>query len=249
MKIIALANWKGGTARTTTAVNVSYGLGELGRKTLLIDLDPQAHATYSLGIQAGDFERTVYDVLHGDATIQEAIIQRGKLSLVPSTLDLSAADLEFSGVPSRESILKDSIKGLRGFDYCFIDCPPSLGLLTLNAFAVAKEIYIPIQTEALALRGIAKLTDTIDLVKKRLNPRLEISGVLATRYDSRKVLNRLVLEELESYFEDIVFKTKIRENIALAEAPLKGLSIFEYAPRSHGAEDYLALVKEIMGRK
>ena len=170
------------------------------------------------------------------------------MGLVPADINLSGAEIELAGLAGREFLLKEALSSLRGYDYIFIDCPPSLGLLTLNTLTAAQEVFIPLQTEYLALYGIAKLTTTVELVRKRLNRKLEITGILPTRFDSRKNLNREVLNKIQEHFRDKVFKTLIRDNISLAEAPSYGQTIFEYAPKSYGAEDYLKLCKEIAGR-
>jgi chromosome partitioning protein len=249
MRIIALANQKGGVGKTTSTMNIGAGLNKLGKKVLLVDLDPQAHLTYSLGIEAHELDKTVYELLKGETTLEEVLIYRGEgLKLIPSTLDLAGAEIELSGIAGREFLLKEALDGLRGFDYVLIDCPPSLGLLTLNALTTTQEVYIPLQTEFLALQGLSKLLETIEVVKKRLNRKLEITGIIGTRYDGRKLLNRGVIDKIEGYLGDKLFKTLIRENISLAEAPSYGQTIYEYKPDSHGAEDYLNLCKEIIER-
>jgi chromosome partitioning protein len=248
MKTIAIANQKGGVGKTTTTMNIGAGLAQLGKRVLLIDLDPQAHLTYSMGILAHELTRTVYQVLKGEAAVEDVILDRNGVKLIPSTLDLSGAEIELSGLPGREFLLREGIGRPRGFDFILIDCPPSLGLLTLNAFTTAKEVYIPLQMEFLSLQGMGKLTQTIEVVKKRLNKDLAITGVIGTRFDSRKVLNRETEDKVKAHFSGKVFKTFIRENISLAEAPSFGKSIFEYRPDSHGAEDYLALCREIIER-
>ncbi len=220
----------------------------MGKKVLLVDLDPQAHLTCSLGIQSHGLERTVYELLKGETKFNDVTIDRSGLTVIPSSLNLSGAELEFSGLAGREFLLKDGLKGIRGFEYVLIDCPPSLGLLTLNALIVAKEVYIPLQTEFLALQGMGKLLETIDIVKKRLNKKLRASGVIGTRYDNRKRLNREVIGKIREYFGDKLFNTLIRENISIAEAPSFGKTIFEYKANSYGAEDYLNLCNEILER-
>ncbi|HEX3035815.1 MAG TPA: ParA family protein [Thermodesulfobacteriota bacterium] len=251
-KVIALINQKGGVGKTTSTLNIGAGLSRLGYKVLLIDLDPQAHLTYSLGIQAHELKNTVDNLLKQQAALEEVLIERPGLpglSLIPSTLDLAGADIELSGIPGREYLLKEALVRIRGFDYVLIDCPPSLGLLTLNALVAAQEVYIPLQTEFLALRGLSKLLETVEVVKSRLNKDLEITGIIATRFDSRKILNRDIVDKIKEYFGDKLFNTLIRENISLAEAPSYGQTIFEYKPDSYGAEDYLSLCEEIIKRE
>lgn len=248
MQIIALTNQKGGVGKTTCAINIGAGLNKLKQHVLLIDLDPQAHLTYSLGIPAHELKNTVYELLRGTISLKETIIERNGLSLVPSSLNLSGAEIEFSGLAGREFLLKETIEGFKNFDYIFIDCPPSLSLLTLNALTTAQEVYIPLQTEFLALQGMTKLLEMIKIVKKRLNKDLEVTGIIATRFDSRKNLNREVVEKIKEYFGNKLFNTLIRDNISLAEAPSFGKSIFEYKSNSFGAKDYLSLCKEIIKR-
>lgn len=215
---------------------------------MLIDLDPQAHLTYSLGIKAHELDKTVYELLKGEIPFKEILIDRGGIKVIPSSLDLSGAEIELSGITGREILLREALSRLKGFDYILIDCPPSLGLLTLNALTTAQEVYIPLQTEFLALQGLSKLLQTVDTVKKRLNKSLEITGVIGTRFDGRKRLNREIVERIRNYFKGKVFKTLIRDNISLAEAPGFGKTIYEYKPNSYGAEDYLSLCKEILRR-
>ena len=248
MQIIALINQKGGVGKTTCAINIGAGLNKLNKRVLLIDLDPQAHLTYSLGIPAHELKNTVYELLKRTVSLKEITINRNGLSLVPSSLNLSGAEIEFSGLAGREFLLKETIEGFKNFDYIFIDCPPSLSLLTLNALTSAQEIYIPLQTEFLALQGITKLLEMIKIVKKRLNKDLEITGIIATRFDSRKNLNREVVEKIKEYFGNKLFNTLIRDNISLAEAPSFGKTIFEYKSNSYGSKDYLDLCREIIKR-
>jgi chromosome partitioning protein len=246
-KLIAISNHKGGVGKTTSAINIGAGLNKLGKTVLLIDLDPQANLSQSLGIT--DPERNIYGALRGEYKLQPIEILKG-LHLIPSTLDLSGAEVELSGEAGREYILRELIEPIRSsYDYILIDSPPSLGLLTINAFTASDEILIPLQAQYLALQGLAKLIEVIDKIKKRLNKELKIGGVIITQYDSRKVLNRDVVATIEAHLKKDVFKTKIRDNIALAEAPARGLDIFRYNPKSSGAEDYLALCKEIIKRK
>ena len=246
-KVISLSNHKGGVGKTTSTINIGAGLNRLNKKVLLIDLDPQANLSQSLGIE--EPERTIYGALKGEYNLEPMEIIPG-LDLIPSTLDLSGAEIELSGEAGREYILKELIDPLRGsYDYILIDSPPSLGLLTINAFTASDEVYIPLQAQYLALQGLTKLMEVIAKIKSRLNKNLKVGGVFVTQYDSRKVLNRNVVETIKSHYKDQVFKTAIRDNIALAEAPTQGLDIFRYNPKSYGAEDYLSLCKEITKTK
>jgi chromosome partitioning protein len=245
-KVISISNHKGGVGKTTSTINIGAGLNKLGKKVLLIDLDAQANLSQSLGII--EPELNIYGAIKGDYKITPLKIVEG-LDIVASTLDLSGAEIELSGEAGREYILKELIEPLRGsYDFILIDCPPSLGLLTINSFTASDEIYIPLQAQYLALQGLAKLIEVIDKVKKRINRGLKLGGVIITQYDSRKVLNRDVESTIKKHFKEIVFKTKIRDNIAIAEAPAKYLDIFRYNAKSYGAEDYLAISKEIIKR-
>ena len=245
-KVISIANHKGGVGKTTSAINIGAGLNKLGKKILLIDLDPQANLSQSLGI--ADQERTIYGALRGEYKITPLQITKG-LDIVPSTLDLSGAEVELSGEAGREYILKELLEPLRSsYDYIIIDSPPSLGLLTINALTASNEVIIPLQAQYLALRGLSKLLEVVEKITKRLNKELKVGGVFITQYDSRKVLNRDVVATIETHFKEELFNTKIRDNIALAEAPAKGVDIFSYQPKSYGAEDYLLLCKEIIKR-
>jgi chromosome partitioning protein len=246
-KIISISNHKGGVGKTTSAINIGAGLNKLGKKVLLIDLDPQANLSQSLGII--EPERNIYGALRGEYKLQPIEILKG-LDVIPSTLDLSGAEIEMSGEAGREYILKELIEPIRdSYDYILIDSPPSLGLLTINSFTASDEILIPLQAQYLALQGLTKLIEVVDKIKRRLNKELKVGGVFITQYDSRKVLNRDVAETIKAHFKDEVFKTKIRDNIALAEAPANGLDIFRYNPKSYGSEDYLSLSREILKRK
>jgi len=246
--IIALCNQKGGVGKTTCTLNIAAGLEKLGEKVLLIDLDPQAHLTYSLGIPAHELTRTVYDLFKGTHGLTDILLAIGGLAVVPSSLDLAGLEMELAGVPGREFILREALSQAGGFTYIFIDCPPSLGILTLNALTAAREIYIPLQTEFLALKGMSKLIETIETVRKRLNGEVEITGIIGTRYDARRKLNKGIVETISERFGAKLFQTIIRENISLAEAPGYGQTIFHYAPKSYGAEDFLSLAGEIVAR-
>lgn len=246
-KVIAISNHKGGVGKTTSTVNIGAGLssGNKGKHVLLIDLDPQANLTQSLSINS---EVTIYEALRGEHPLTPIKVNP-KLHVIASTLDLSGAEVELSGEAGREFVLRDLIDPLKkDYDYILIDCPPSLGLLTLNAFTAADEVYIPLQTQYLALQGITKLVEVIDKVKKRLNKKLSIGGVILTQFDSRKILDKDIVSSVHDHFKDKVFKTKIRNNVSLAEAPSVGKDILSYNRKSTGAEDYLALCDEIITR-
>lgn len=247
--VIAFINQKGGVGKTTSVINVGAGLTMLGKRVALVDLDPQAHLTCSLGIKADELKNTVYDLLKGEAGLRDVLLERKGLGVLPSTLDLSGAQVELSKVDRWVFLLRDALKGLKGYDYVLLDCPPTLGILSLNAMAAASSLVIPLQAEFLAMQGMSKLLQTIDKVKGRLNRKLEIAGIIITRYDARKNLNREVVEKIKGHFHGKLFKTFIRDNVALAEAPGFGQDIFTYSPSSHGAEDYLALCREIIRRR
>jgi chromosome partitioning protein len=251
-KVISISNHKGGVGKTTSAINIGAGLNKLGKKILLIDLDPQANLSQSLGIV--EPSKNIYTYLKGvgnnyKTAITPIEIVKG-LDVIPSTLDLSGAEVEMSGEAGREYILRELLEPIRSsYDYILIDSPPSLGLLTINAFTASDLVFIPLQAQYLALQGLTKLLEVINKIKGRLNKELRVGGVFITQYDNRKVLNRDVVATIEAHFKDEVFKTKVRDNIALAEAPAQGLDIFRYNPKSYGAEDYLSLSKEILKRK
>ncbi|HQO84074.1 MAG TPA: ParA family protein [Synergistales bacterium] len=245
-KIISISNHKGGVGKTTSTVNIGAGLsqGKSGKTILLVDLDPQANLSQSLDVFQPDY--TVYGALRGEYPLKPIEITP-KLHLVASTLDLSGAEVELSSEPGREYILRDLLEPLRGkYDYILIDCPPSLGLLTVNALSASDEIYIPLQTQYLALQGITKLMEVVEKIRARLNKKLELGGVILTQFDSRKILDRDVASSISNHFKDKVFKTRIRDNVSLAEAPTQGKDIFRYSPKSMGAEDYASLCQEIL---
>jgi len=245
-KIIAISNHKGGVGKTTSALNIGAALQRMGKKVLLIDLDPQANLTQSLGLM--DHTPTIYEALRGEAQLDPIEVLPG-LDVITSTLDLSGAEVELSSEPGKDYILKELLEPLRNrYSYILIDSPPSLGLLTMNALAAAQEVYIPLQAHYLALQGMSKLQEIVEKVRKRLNKGLRIGGVFVTQYDQRKVLNRNVAETIREHFPAETFRTAIRDNIALAEAPTQGLDVFRYAPKSTGAADYQALAKEIEKR-
>ncbi|MBX7143264.1 MAG: ParA family protein [Oligoflexia bacterium] len=257
--VIAVVNQKGGVGKTTTTVNLGAALSQLGKKVLLVDIDAQSNLGTHIGITKAEEgqesletppqpESTIYDVLKGKKEIKEVIIKRSPgMDVVPSSLFLSAADLELGGVVGRELILKRALEKIKSdYDVVLIDCPPALGLLSLNALAAAQQVIIPVQSEYLALHGVRQLLDTIDQVRGIYNPSLIVGGVLICLHDNRKRLARVVSDTVRAYFGDLVFDTVIRTNVALAEAPAGGQTIFEYSPKSTGAEDYLALAKEVL---
>jgi len=246
-KVIACSNHKGGVGKTTSVVNIGAGLAKLKKKILLIDLDPQANLTQSFGINKPEY--TIYEALKGEHGLEPITIDK-YLDVVASTLDLSGAEMELSSEAGREYIFTELLDPIRdNYDYILIDCPPSLGLLTINALTASDELYIPLQPHYLAIKGLTKIIEVKDKVRKRLNKKLEITGVFVTQFDKRKILHRDVVDTINTYFQDKVFDIKIRDNIALAEAPSMGLDIFRYNPKSYGAEDYMKLCKEILKRQ
>ncbi len=243
---ISLLNHKGGVGKTTSAVNIGAGLAQLGKRVLLVDLDPQANLTLSFGVPRQ--KSTIYEVMRGELELAPYKIKEN-LDIIISTLDLSGIEMELSNEAGREYILREIFDTVSdNYDFIVLDCPPSLGLLTLNALTCSDYVIIPLQTEFLALQGLAKIKQVIDKVQFRLNKGLTIAGVVATMYDARKVLSRDVVETIHKYFGEKVFKTYIRDNVALAEAPAQHKDIFSYNPKSSGAEDYLALCKEFLVR-
>lgn len=257
--VIAVINQKGGVGKTTTSVNLGAALAEKGKKVLLVDSDAQSNLTTHLGLGPREDPETVtdvappppftiYDVLKGNKAVKDVIISRSdRLHIVPSSLLLSAADLELGGVVGRELILKRALAAVKNdYDVIVIDCPPALGLLSLNALAATEKVIIPVQSEYLALHGVRQLLDTIDQVKNIYNPGLVVGGVLICLHDSRRRLARAVSDTIRAYFGNLVFQTVIRSNVSLAEAPAGGQTIFEYAPKSTGAEDYSALAEEVL---
>lgn len=251
--IISLCNQKGGVGKTTTTLNLGAALERTGARVMILDLDPQAHLTYSLGLKdlEDQDELTVYDVLKKPSRLVETIKTCKGLDLLPSSIDLSGAEIELSSEPGREYLLSRALKPIKNkYDYILIDCPPALGLLTLNALTASDDLYVPLETSALSLQGIAQLTRTVEIIHERLNHKLaEVGGVILTRYDSRRNLDKKVLEMITKMFTGKVFKTVIRQNVALAEAPSHGKTIYEYEPNSTGAEDYTALAGEVLKRR
>jgi chromosome partitioning protein len=251
-RVIAIANQKGGVGKTTTAINLGACLAVAEKRTLIVDIDPQGNATSGLGVQRGMVERSIYDVLVEGADLQSATqpeLHFPFLDLVPSTRDLVGAEVELVNQPERELVLRRAMEAVRDdYDYVLVDCPPSLGLLTLNTMAAADAVLIPIQCEFYALEGLSQLLNTVRLVQRNLNPGLEIDGVLLTMFDQRLNLSRQVADEAKEYFGDRVFQTVIPRNVRLAEAPSFGKPIVLYDILSAGAQAYLGLAREIMAR-
>lgn len=247
--VIALANQKGGVGKTTTSVNLGACLAEEGQHVLLIDIDPQGNATSGTGISKASIEQDVYDVLINETPLDQVIIKtvHEGLDIVPTTIQLSGAEIELTSMMARETRLKDAIDSVSDqYDYVLIDCPPSLGLLTINAFTASDSILIPVQSEYYALEGLSQLLNTIKLVQKHFNPDLKIEGVLMTMYDARTNLGQQVNAEVKKFFGDQVYKTIIPRNVRLSEAPSHGLPIIDYDPKSKGAQVYLQLAKEVL---
>ena len=247
-KVISVANQKGGVGKTTTTVNLSTLLAKKGKKVLLIDTDPQGNATSGLGVTK-ELELSVYDILVGETTFEETIEKTAikNLSVCPSNISLAGAEVQLVSMMSREQRLKVKLDEIKDkFDYILIDCPPSLGLITLNAFTASDTVLIPVQCEYFALEGLGQLLNTVNLVKKHLNKSLEIEGALLTMYDARTNLSNQVVKEVKKYFEGKVYKTVIPRNVRLSEAPSYGMPISLYDPRSKGAKAYEKLAKEFL---
>ncbi|EAC2770279.1 ParA family protein [Listeria monocytogenes] len=248
-KVIALANQKGGVGKTTSSVNLSSSLAFLGKKVLLVDIDPQGNASSGVGVNKGEIEHCIYDVLVDDVAIQDVLQKTDldNLNVIPATIQLAGAEVELVPAISREIRLKKAIDSIRDdYDYVIIDCPPSLGLLTLNALTAADSVLIPVQCEYYALEGLSQLLNTIRIVQKHLNEDLQIEGVLLTMLDARTNLGIQVIEEVKKYFQNKVFNTIIPRNVRLSEAPSHGKPILLYDAKSKGAEVYSELAKEVV---
>jgi len=251
-RIIAIANQKGGVGKTTTAINLSSCLADKGQKVLSIDMDPQGNMTSGLGVDKDEAEKTVYDLIIGEAEIED-VIQKNvmdNLDVIPTNIDLSAAEIELIGVDDKEYIVRNAVHKVKDeYDFIIIDCPPSLSMLTINAMTTADSVLVPIQCEYYALEGLSQLMHTVQLVKERLNPVLEMEGVVFTMYDARTNLSLQVVENVKDNLHQNIYKTIIPRNIRLAEAPSYGMPINKYDPKSAGADAYMRLADEVINRE
>ena len=251
-RVIAVANQKGGVGKTTTAINLSACLAEKGQKVLAIDMDPQGNMTSGLGIDKDEVEKNIYDLMIGQVGVEEVLQKEAieNLDIISTSIDLSAAEIELIGVDDKEFIIRNAIAPIKdNYDYIIIDCPPSLNLLTINAMTAADSVIVPIQCEYYALEGLSQLIHTIDLIKERLNPKLEIEGVVFTMYDARTNLSLQVVENVKENLDKNIYKTIIPRNVRLAEAPSYGMPINMYDSRSAGAEAYRYLAEEVIEKE
>ena len=246
MRTIAVSNNKGGVGKTTSTVNIAAALHELGYRVLVIDIDHQAQSTYHFGIDPNKVKHSVYDIMSGEVSYNSIIVDRNGIFVLPANPALRG--IEFLPLPAKEFLLREALEGLEGYDYVLLDCPPSLGVLTLNALSYSREVLIPLQVQFLPFHGMYNLFEAIDMVKKRLNRDIQVCGIIGTMYSAKKAINREVIEETEKRLPGKLFKTLIREHTSLQEAPSWGKTIFEYKPDSIGAKDYMNLTKEIIER-
>lgn len=249
--VIAIINQKGGVGKSTTTVNLASALGKMGRKVLIVDFDPQGNSTSGFGIDKESLSHCIYDALLNDVPAEELIQDtiNEKVFVLPATIQLAGAEIELVSAMARETRLKDLLEPVQDeFDFIFIDCPPSLGLLTINALAAADSVLIPIQCEYYALEGVTKLLESMRMVKGRINKNLETYGVLMTMFDSRTSLSNQVVDEVRNYFGDVAFKTCIPRSVKVSEAPSFGMPVIEYAPNNKGARAYMELAKEVIRR-
>ena len=246
MRIIAVLNQKGGVGKTCTTVNLGAALARQGCKVLLLDLDPQAHLTYSLGILAHELPRAVSAVLLGECGLDTVVRESGEVHVVPASMALAGTEVDLAGAEHRETRLKNALDKVAGYDFVLMDCPPNLGLLTLNAMVAARELLVPVQPEFLALQSLGSLMKTVSVIRKGWNPGLKLAGILLTRFQRGKKLNREIRRNISQYFEDALLETAIRDNVSLAEAPSFGQDIFTYKPGSNGARDYQSLALELL---
>ncbi len=246
MRIIAISNNKGGVGKTTSTVNIAGALQILGHRVLVIDLDHQAQTTYHLGFNSKELNKSLIHVLKGEYPYREILIERENIHLLPADSDLK--DIELLPIPAKEFLLKEALEDVKIYDYILIDCPPSLGLLTMNALCFASEVLVPLQVQFLPFHGMYHLFESVQTVKKRLNKDIDITGIIGTMYSAQKSIGREIIEETEERLPGKLFETLIRENVSLQEAPSWGKTIFEYKPGSNGATDYMNLTKEIIDR-
>lgn len=249
MRIIAISNPKGGTGKTTLTVNAGYGLQSMGYRVMLVDLDPQAILSYSLGIRPSQVQYSISHLFSNQASLEQVIHHINNVSIIPSSLALGAMEFEFSQQKGRENMLKRSLTGITGYDFILLDCPPGLGLFTLNGLTAAGEVIIPIEPEHLCLYSLTRLKDTISAINNFLNPSLKLTGIVINRLNPRRLVHKTILAEVDRLFPGLSFTTQIRDNTALTEAPGHKMDIFSYKSDSSGATDYMDLCREIVGKQ